>query len=181
MKNDRRSSCATICLCSQLCATLSAFVMNDWRSSFAIMCTVLFVLSVCRYLSLAMKVCMLVSFSSCGQAVFVSIWTADPWSTLKNEAQHLGQTEQDQTEQDTVRTEYNLRRRAPEREYSGMGLQEQKCKLKTEQERHNVAMSENGIEVTIRQNKTTRPRPRPKRKNCDMPLQDVAVTLRDHS
>ena len=49
--------------------------------------------------------------------------------TLKNEAQHLGQTEQDQTEQDAVRTEYRLRRRELEREYSGMRLQEQKCKL----------------------------------------------------
>ena len=70
--------------------------------------------------------------------------------TLKNEVQYPRQTERDKTKQDAVHMEFKSRRTELELEYWGMKLQEQRSKLKLEQERHDVAMTENFFEVLIR-------------------------------
>ena len=66
------------------------------------------------------------------------------WTTLilKNEVQRLRQTKQDKAHQDAAHMEFKSRRTELELEYWGVKLQEQKSKLKREQERHDDAMSE---------------------------------------
>ena len=71
--------------------------------------------------------------------------------TLKNEVQHLRQTEQENKKEDAVRMEYHSRREELKLEYWGMQIQEQKRKAKQDQELHDVAVNKARIEAAIRE------------------------------